>query len=256
MSWTETLSARIASAGGSRLCVGLDPRPERHAGGDLESWLRQVVDETAPHAACFKPNAAYFEAMGLEGLRTLERLCREWIPAGIPVIYDAKRGDIGETQKYYAKAAFEGLGAGAITLNPYLGFETLDPFLAYPDRGLYLLGVTSNPGAADLELQPLAGGGRVFERVSAFAERHPAQVGLVVGLTNAAAGVLESIPDVPLLVPGLGAQGGDLRALTAGGPRSAPIVINVSRGILYDEPGLSFKEKARRYADQIADVLG
>ncbi|MGB3121842.1 MAG: orotidine-5'-phosphate decarboxylase [Verrucomicrobiales bacterium] len=255
MNWSDTLAFRIADCG-SRLCVGLDPRPERHTGAALGDWLRRVVDETAPHAACFKPNAAYFEALGSEGVRVLEHLCREWIPPEIPIIYDAKRGDIGETQKYYAKAAFEGLGAGSITLNPYLGFETLDPFLAYPDRGLYLLGVTSNPGAVDLELLPLAEGGRVFERVAGFAAQHAGQVGLVVGLTNAAAGVLESIPDVPLLVPGLGAQGGDLKALTAGGPRSAPIVINVSRGILYDEPNLSFTEKARRYADQIAAVLG
>ncbi len=252
--YREKLSQRIQDTG-SRLCVGLDPRPEQHAGeGELAEFLRNVVDDTAEFAACFKPNIAYFEALGAAGYQLLEDLIG-WIPNEVPVILDCKRGDIGTTQDYYAKAYFQNWDVDAVTLSPYLGADTLESFLAYEGKGLYLLGVTSNPGSADLQALSLEDGRSVYEVPAAMAAQHPEQAGLVVGLTNASADVLERVPDVMLLIPGLGAQGGDLETL-AGQNRQAPNVINVSRGILYQEPDKTYSEKAKHYADRIASVLG
>ncbi|MCB1233798.1 MAG: orotidine-5'-phosphate decarboxylase [Verrucomicrobiae bacterium] len=258
MSYRQKLQRRV-EARGSRLCVGIDPRPARHPGGidEIREVLIQLIDETAPHAAAFKPNIAYFEAMGVPGYKLVEEMIGHIWAKGVPVILDAKRGDIGTTQEQYARAYFENWNVDAVTLSPYMGYDSVEPFLGYPEKGVYLLGVTSNAGAADLELKTLAGrGGRaVFELVGDMAAREPEQIGLVVGLTNVSPDLLSRVPDVPLLIPGLGAQGGDLEAL-AGEKRDAPNVINVSRGILYDEPAKSFAEKARHYANRIADVLG
>jgi len=250
-SYREKLEARIAATG-SRLCVGLDPRPEAHA-ADLRDFLARVIDETLPYAAAYKPNSAYFEALGARGFAMLESL-RAMIPSDVPLVLDAKRGDIGETQRYYARAAYHVLGADAVTLNPFMGFDTLEPFLSEPGKGVYLLAVTSNPGSSDIERQTLADGRPVFSLVEEFAARaagFPATVGFVVGLTNAAGDVLSRFGDHPLLIPGLGAQGGDLAVWGAAG-RPAPDIINVSRGILYADPEKSFAEKARDYAHAIA----
>jgi orotidine-5'-phosphate decarboxylase len=251
MTFREKLEKRIQSTG-SNLCVGLDIRAER-ADEATKRLTIKIIEETAEYAAAFKPNAAYFEALGWQGVRMLSQIFKA-IPKEIPIIYDAKRGDIGETQAYYAKSAFEELGADAITLNPYMGAETLEPFLKYSDKGLYLLGVTSNKGAADIELQRLADGRRVFDVVSEMTKASD-QVGLVVGLTNASEDTLSAIPDVPLLMPGLGAQGGDLGTLK-NRSRKAPIVVNVSRGILYDEPGTPYAAKAQIWRDKLAEAFG
>jgi orotidine-5'-phosphate decarboxylase len=256
MRYAERLQQRIASTG-SRLCVGLDPRPGDGGAAVARAFLHQVVEETAPWAAAFKPNMAYFEAMGIEGIRLLEDLLAS-MPADVPVILDAKRSDIGETQKYYAQGYFAGWNVDAVTLNPFLGYDSIEPFLDWPGKGIYLLAVTSNAGSADFQRQQLADGRAVFELVTALGERARAEgrmtdVGYVVGLTNAAS-VLEKIPDAPLLVPGLGAQGGDLASLAAAA-RSAPDVINVSRGILYAGDARSFAERARDWAEKIAAVL-
>ncbi len=249
MTYTEKLAARIAATG-SNLCVGLDVRATS-ADQTTANWILQVIEETAPYAAAYKPNAAYFEALGWEGVRLLETIRRQ-IPSDIPVILDAKRGDIGETQAYYAKAAFEVLDADAITLNPFMGRDTIEPFLCYPDKGIYLLAVTSNAGAADIELQS-TGERQIYEIVADMTQAS-SQVGLVVGLTNASGDVLNHIPDVPLLIPGLGAQGGDLAALKGTG-RIAPSVVNVSRGILYQDPERSFAEKAAHWHGLIASSM-
>lgn len=247
--YREKLERRIAACG-SHLCVGLDPRPELMP-KDPKHFLAEVVEETSGLAAAYKPNSAYFEAMGLEGMHLLEYIL-ERIPSDIPVIFDGKRGDIGETQKYYARACFEVLGADAVTVNPYMGRDCLEPFLEYEDRGIYLLSVTSNPGAQDLQLKKVDGR-YVFEWVlDMIADTE--QAGLVVGLTQATEGILSRLPDVPLLVPGMGAQGGDVRALAAQ-KRKAPILVTVSRGILFQEPELNFEEKAQRYARQIEIAL-
>lgn len=253
MRYTERLQQRIQQTG-SRLCVGLDPRPGDGGAKTAREFLTRVIAETAPFAAAFKPNMAYFEAMGIEGIRLLEDLLKD-MPGEVPVILDAKRSDIGETQKYYAQGYFAGWNVDAVTLNPFLGYDSIEPFLDWDGKGVYLLAVTSNPGSADFQRQALADGRSVFELVTALGERACADgrktdVGYVVGLTNAA-DVLAKMPDSPLLVPGLGAQGGDLASLAAA-KRSAPDVINVSRGILYAGDDLSFAERARTWADKIA----
>ena len=255
-SFTEKLAARIEETG-SRLCIGLDPRPERHGDSvaEVETFLREVIEATADHAAAFKPNSAYFEALGSEGVAMLEQVV-DLIPDEIPVIMDVKRSDIGETQRRYAIACFERFGADAATLNPFMGYDSIEPFLDWEGKGVYLLALTSNPGSADLQRQ-MIGVEPIYAAIGRMAQRardegRATDVGLVVGLTNADGDVLKNLPDVPLLIPGLGAQGGDLGALQ-GGTRKAPVVVNVSRGVLYGEnaPGV----EAARYAQEIAKVL-
>ena len=258
MNFTHKLQARIQETG-SALCVGIDPRPQSENMNQLADWLLQLVEETAPYAAAYKPNMAYFEAMGLPGLKMLEDLLPR-IPSEIPVVLDAKRGDIGETQKYYAQAYFDHYKVDAVTLNPFMGYDILEPFLDRAGKAVYLLAVTTNPGSVDIEQQKLADGRRVYQLVGDMVERakregRATDVGMVVGLTNASSQVLADLPDAPLLIPGLGAQGGELSALSDSG-RVAPPLINVSRGIMYNEPEKSFAQKAEHYAQQIRLALG
>jgi orotidine-5'-phosphate decarboxylase len=253
MRYTDRLQQRIKKTG-SRLCVGLDPRPGDGGASFARDFLHQVVEETAVWAAAFKPNMAYFEAMGIEGIQLLEDLLAV-MPKDVPVILDAKRSDIGETQKYYAQGYFGRWQVDAVTLNPFLGYDSIEPFLDWEGKGIYLLAVTSNPGSADFQRQKLADGRSVYELVTslgarALAEGRKTDVGYVVGLTNAA-DVLAKFPDAPLLVPGLGAQGGDLAALAAAS-RKAPDVINVSRGILYAGDERGFGSRAMEWAEKIA----
>lgn len=249
MTFREKLETRISSIQ-SNLCVGLDVRAEA-ADEATKRWIIRLIEETSPYAAAFKPNSAYFEALGWKGMRMLNEVLKA-IPKEIPIIFDVKRGDIGETQGYYAKAAYEEFGVDAVTLNPYMGRDTLEPFLKYADKGFYLLGVTSNKGAADIELQQ-TGNRQVFEIVAEMTQASP-QAGLVIGLTNAASEVLAKTPDVPLLIPGLGAQGGDL-ALLKGCGRKAPLLVNVSRGILYQEDGKTFAQRAEFWQNSIRSAL-
>ncbi|MCH1505777.1 orotidine-5'-phosphate decarboxylase [bacterium] len=252
MTYADLQLKRIAAVQ-SNLCVGLDPRPDLIAGGDIESFVRKVMEETASYAAAFKPNMAYFEALGSKGVAILERVLADR-PREIPIILDAKRSDIGETQKYYAKACFEHLDVEAVTLNPFLGYDSLEPFLAYEGRGLFILTITSNAGSQDVQMQP-CGEGRVFQKIQDMALRAPeGSTGMVVGLTNAEPEVLDKIADLPLLLPGLGAQGGDLQAL-AGQGRKAPILVNVSRGLLFAQDDRSFAQRAQDYRDQINAAL-
>jgi orotidine-5'-phosphate decarboxylase len=245
MTYTEKLQGRIAATGSS-LCVGLDVRADS---ADEARWfIKEVIAQTAPYAAAFKPNAAYFEALGWQGMKLLEEL-RTMIPHDIPMVLDVKRGDIGETQQFYAKACFAVIGADAVTLNPFMGRDTLEPFLNDSDKGVYLLAVTSNRGARDIEMQRV-GDRHVFELVCDMVKDLP-QGGLVLGLTNASGDILSRIPDVPLLIPGLGAQGGDLDGLQISS-RKAPMLVNVSRGILYAEPEKSFAQKAAHWARLIS----
>lgn len=255
MRYAERLQQRIARTG-SRLCVGLDPRLVEGRLADARAMLLQVIAETSPHAAAFKPNTAYFEAMGSEGVRLLEDVL-DAVPDDIPVILDAKRSDIGETQKQYARACFDRWQADAVTLNPFLGYDSIEPFLDHDGKGIYLLAVTSNPGSADFQRQSLADGRRVFELVTALGERarseqRLADVGYVVGLTQDD-DVFSRMPPAPLLIPGLGAQGGDLASLAS--RRGLPDVVNVSRGILYAGDNRGFGERAGEWAARIAGAM-
>ena len=258
MTYADRLKSRCEITG-SALCVGLDPRPDFTEGGvdGIAEFLRRVVGETEEYAAAFKPNMAYFEAMGLKGIEILEGLLNE-MPNDVPVILDAKRSDIGETQKYYARSYFENWGVDAVTLNPFLGYDTLEPFLDWEGKGVYLLAVTSNAGSVDFQRRDCEGKA-LFERVGdlctrAISEGKKTTAGLVVGLTNADQDVLANLPDVPLLVPGLGAQGGSLDSLKGSG-RIAPSVINVSRGITYAEGNTDYAGLAKHWADEISRSL-
>jgi len=258
MTYAERLQKRIEETG-SALCVGLDPRPDMTPGGidAMPEFLRRLVGETAEYTASFKPNMAYFEAMGMRGIEILEELLQE-MPKEVPVILDAKRSDIGETQKYYARSYFENWGVDAVTLNPFLGYDTLEPFLDWEGKGVYLLAVTSNPGSVDFQRRDCEGKA-LFERVGDLCARAQEEgklttPGLVVGLTNADENVLGNLPDVPLLIPGLGAQGGSLDALSGSG-RKAPSVVNVSRGISYADGNSDYAGLAKKWAEQIAVSL-
>jgi orotidine-5'-phosphate decarboxylase len=253
--FTEQLVAR-ASGARSWLCIGLDPDPAHipPAYGEgidaARAFLRDIIDATA-HAACaFKPNSAFFEQYGWQGFRFLGEV-RDMIPAGIPMILDAKRGDIGHTAEAYARACFDELRADAVTLNPLLGVDSLEPFLRYRDRGAFILCRTSNKGAADFQLP-----GNFPERVARAVPRWSAlnaNVGLVVGATDATdlARVRELCPETMFLVPGVGAQGGDLEAVVrAGAARSSlGLIINASRAILHasatDPAGAAHREAVR-----------
>jgi uridine monophosphate synthetase len=236
--------AEAARRNDSLLCVGLDPRPEKLApGDDLFSFNRRIVDATRDLVCVFKPNFAFYEAAGPEGLEALRRtIAYTHETADVPVILDAKRGDIGSTAAAYARAAYEVWGADALTVNPYLGHDSVTPFTTYADRGVFLLCHTSNPGATDLQTLPCPSR-PLYEHV---AEKAAAWgTGLVVGATypEALARVRALAPEAWILLPGVGAQGGDLEAALAaglradGGGRGRGVVVNSSRGILYaDDP--------------------
>jgi len=241
----------------SLLCIGLDPR------GDSASEARdtcfRLIDATAPYAAAFKPNAAFFERLGPDGWRALKDVIAH-APDGIPVILDAKRGDIADTAEAYARSAFDELGAHAITANPYLGRDSLAPFLNRPDRGVFVLCKTSNPGADEIQSLSVetrhVASLRLFEYIAERAQTWNAEghgnLGLVVGATDpeALARVRALAPDLWFLVPGIGAQGGDLQAALQSGLRADGLgmLINVSRAVAgVDNPATA----AQQLRDQI-----
>ncbi|MGD2205911.1 MAG: orotidine-5'-phosphate decarboxylase [Anaerolineae bacterium] len=228
--------AETARRNESLLCVGLDPRLERLApGDDLFSFNRRIVDATRDLACTYKPNFAFYESGGPEGLEALRRTV-DYIheTADAPVILDAKRNDIGSTAAAYARAAFEVWGADALTVNPYLGHDSVTPFTAYAERGVFLLCHTSNPGATDLQTLP-SPSRPLYEHVAERAAEWGA--GLVVGATypEALARIRGLAPEAWILLPGVGAQGGDVKAALDAGLRSdgLGVVVNSSRGIIY-----------------------
>lgn len=249
----------------SLLCVGLDPEPgrlphslaSRPLNEAVERFCTGIVNATAPYCCAFKPQIAHFAALGLES--TLESICRH-IKAAHPnhlLILDAKRGDIGSTASNYAKEAFERYCADAVTLSPYMGGDSLTPFLEFRDKGIFLLCRTSNPGGDDLQMLALEGGERLFERVARLATERwsgSEQVGLVVGATYPAEvqKVREIAPKLPLLVPGIGAQGGDLKAAVCAGvdANRQGLFINSSRAILYASPQDDWAQQAAEVARQ------
>ncbi|TVT55200.1 MAG: orotidine-5'-phosphate decarboxylase [Azoarcus sp. PHD] len=251
----------------SLLCVGLDPDPARFPAhlqnkpDAIFEFCKQIVDATADLACCFKPQIAYFAARRAED--QLEALI-DHIHArhpDTPVVLDAKRGDIGSTAEQYAVEAFERFRADAITVNPYMGRDSVDPYLAYPDKGVILLCRTSNPGGSDLQFLDV-GGEKLYERVARLVAEDwnaSGNCGLVVGATFPAeiARVRELTGDMPLLVPGIGAQGGDIAATMQAG-RTADgcgLMINSSRAILYAGKGEDFAAEARRVALETRDAI-
>jgi orotidine-5'-phosphate decarboxylase len=269
MTFIEQLQTAQA-ANQSLLCVGLDPDPAKfptHMKGDprkIYDFCAAVVDATADVVIAFKPQIAYFAAHRAE--QQLEQLImhmRRSAP-GVPVILDAKRGDIGSTAEQYAIEAFERYGADAITLSPFMGFDSVLPYLKYHQKGAFLLCRTSNPGGDDLQNQRLSsvdGTPLLFEHVARLAQgpwNLNGQLGLVVGATYPAEieAVRRVAPTVPLLIPGVGAQGGDAIATVRAGWRAdAPIVVNSSRAVLYASSGMDFAEAARAEALKTRAVL-
>lgn len=252
---------------GSLLCVGLDPDPQRIPAAlrgepdPIYTFCLAIVTATADLAAAFKPNIAFFEALGPAGVATLQRLIAA-MPRDVPVIVDAKRGDIGSTASAYAEAIFGQLGADAVTLSPYLGSDSLQPFLERADKGCFILCKTSNPGSGDLQDLPLASGEPLYMAVARRAQRDwngNRNVGLVVGATypRVLAEVRAACPDLALLVPGVGAQGGELRAAVRAAVDSegGGALINASRSILYASGGPDFAEAARREAQRLRDEI-
>lgn len=254
----------------SLLCVGLDPDPARlpapaprNAQG-IYDFCAAIVDATADLAAAFKPQIAYFAAHGAES--QLERLMAHMRRAAphVPVILDAKRGDIGSTAEQYAKEAFERYGADAVTLSPFMGFDSIEPYLRYEGKGAFLLCRTSNPGGDDWQAQRLAdvpGQPRLFEHLAALAQgpwNRNGQLGLVVGATRPQEieRVRAAAPTLPLLIPGVGAQGGDAVATVQAGWRAdGPIIVNSSRAILYASSGADFAQAARAAAEHTRQQL-
>jgi orotidine-5'-phosphate decarboxylase len=278
MTFTQSLTTAWRERN-SLLCVGLDPDPakfpahlqDNNPSHAIFDFCASIVDATADLVCCFKPQIAYFAAQRAEDqLEALIAHIHAKHP-GIPVILDAKRGDIGSTAEQYAIEAFERFRADAITVNPYMGRDSVEPYLAYTDKGVILLCRTSNPGGSDLQfLDVQANGGnggkgiteKLYERVARLvAEEWNAQgqCALVVGATfpGEIARVRAIVGDLPLLVPGIGAQGGDIKATVEAGQTSVGtgLMINSSRAILYAGQGEDYAEAARRAAQTTRDEI-
>lgn len=269
MTFLEQLAATQAT-NQSLLCVGLDPEPSKfpaHLGQDAShifDFCAHIVDATHDLVCAFKPQIAYFAAHRAEA--QLERLIahmRRTAPH-VPIVLDAKRGDIGSSAEQYAIEAFERYGADAVTLSPFMGFDSVAPYLKYHGKGAFLLCRTSNPGGDDLQnqrLAGLAGEPRLFEHIAELAQgpwNLNGQLGLVVGATypEEIARVRQIAPSLPLLIPGVGTQGGDAKAtVKAGLTPTGPIIVNASRAVLYASKGEDFVHAARSAALDLRQAL-
>lgn len=244
----------------STLCVGLDPNlnripvhlKEKHtdAGTRIVQFLKQVIDVTAAHCAAYKPNLGFFEALGASGLQVFEKVI-DYIPDDKIIIADAKRGDISSTAEHYAEAYFNQFDVDAITLNPLMGFETLDPFLNHPGKAVFVLTLTSNPGAEDFLKKPFGEHNTMAEYISAklatYDEKHATHIGMVVGATQARqlSAVVRHHHKGALLIPGVGTQGGSIKELISALENHEGIpLVNSSRSILYAGQNSSNWKKA------------
>ncbi len=253
--------ARLAWAVGARrslICLNLDPDPERLPDRvDIAGFNIRLIEATADLVAAYKLNFAFYEARGLAGLAALERT-RQAVPRDIPVIADAKRADIANSARFYAEAVFKTWGFDAITVSPYLGRDSLEPFIEYVDRGVYVLARTTNPGARDFQDLPVGPEGRPLYQAVALRVREwnrHGNLGLVVGATypRELRALRELVPDLPFLVPGIGAQGGDLEAAVRFGGTGRPggLLIAVGRQATYASRGPDFAEACRQVLSRI-----
>ncbi len=272
--FTEQL-AHAWSSQDSMLCVGLDPDPKQFPasikgkGGAILAFCREIVDATADLVCAFKPQIAYFAAHGAEDqlAQLIDHIHRQH--PQVPVILDSKRGDIGSTAQQYAIEAFDRYQADAVTVNPYMGFDSVEPYLKYANKGVIVLCRTSNPGGSDLQFLEVNEKDRtekelLYQRVARLASSQwnkTEQLGLVVGATfpEEIAKVRAIVGEMPLLIPGIGAQGGDMPAtVQAGKVQSAPgtgMIINSSRAILYASQDGNFADAARQAAIATRDAL-
>lgn len=266
MTFTDMLNERWQNAD-SLLCVGLDPNPARFphelVGRDtaIYDFCTGIVDATADLVCAFKPQIAYFASCGAEDqLKAIIDYIHKNYPK-VPVILDAKRGDIGSTAEHYAMEAFERFEADCVTLSPFMGFDTIKPYMAYEEKGAFILCRTSNPGGDDIQMLTVEGE-RIYERLARLAASDwnvNGQLGLVVGATYPAelANVRRIAPETVLLVPGIGAQGGDIDACVKAGitQNGTGMVINSGRAIIYASRDADWKEAARRSAIATRDAI-
>ena len=264
LSFTEKWKQAIGR-NNSLVCVGLDTDPTqlpasvRAKADPVLYFNQQIIDATCDLVCCYKPNFAFYSALGASGFATLQ-CTLDHIPEDIPVLIDAKVGDMGNTAEQYARAFYEVLGCDALTVTPYLGHDCIAPFTAYKDRTTFIVCLTSNPGADDFQKNHL-GNQPLYERVIAKAHEWNAanNIGLVAGATQSdhLAHFRSLAPDIPLLIPGIGAQGGDIAAAVKNGcdARGAGILINSSRGILYASQDSDFATAARQATLTLRDAI-
>jgi orotidine-5'-phosphate decarboxylase len=270
VAFAERLAAQIERAN-SLVCVGLDPDPTRFPQRFREMGRKQaivefnraIIEATSDLVCAYKPNLGFYAAQGLDGIEALLET-RAMIPAEIPVILDCKVGDMGSTATAYASAYFGEWKFEALTANPYQGEDSLAPFLAYPDRAVFILCRTSNPSSADIQDVALAESGeplfmRVAGRANQWQRDYPAQVGLVVGATypGELAMIRERSPKLPILLPGVGAQAGDVEASVENGvtDQGDGLLVSSSRGIIYAGSGADFAERARAATASLRDQV-
>ena len=247
----------------SLLCIGLDPDVSRfpaaiRRGPDpIFTFNKAIIDATADQVCCYKPQIAHYAGVGAED--QLQSTIDYIQALDIPVLLDAKRGDVGSTAQWYAREVFERYGADATTINPYLGYDAMAPYLDYRDKGIFILCRTSNPGGADLQNLPLANGKQLFEHVAEQASLNwnvNGNVGLVAGATQPKelARIRELVGSMPLLLPGIGAQGGDVAATMAAGAGGG-MLVSASRSILYASSGDDFDRQARAAAAAVREEI-
>lgn len=261
MSFSQKIRARWQH--GTQVCVGLDPFQDRFPAGitRIFDFNKAIIDATADLVCCFKPQFAHYAAVGAEDeLKQTIHYIRAQYP-DIPVILDSKRGDIGSTASMYAREAFEHYQADAVTVNPYMGSDTILPFAEHADRGVIVLCRTSNPSAHEFQNQKIDGK-PLYEHVATMAQEHwnsNDNISLVVGATAAdeMTAIRQCAPDLPFLVPGIGAQGGDLAATVKAGRFNdgTGLMINSSRAILYASNGEDFAEAARRETQTLKSAI-
>ena len=264
MKFVEKLR-QISQKNNSLLCVGLDtelkkiPKLLLNEKDPIFFFNKKIIDSISDLVCAYKPNLAFYEAYGINGLQALRKTC-EYIPKDIPIILDAKRGDIGNTSRMYAKALFEEFKADGVTLNPYLGEDSLSPFLEYEDKCSFILCLTSNAGAKDFQLQDIRGRPLyeiVAEKVKSWNMKD--NCGLVVGATypEQLKEIREIAVDLPILIPGVGAQKGDVEKTVRYGTdkKGELAVINSSRGVIYASSDKDFAERAREKASQLRELL-
>lgn len=263
MSFQEKLAAAV-ERNRSLVCVGLDVDLDLMGERDVLRFCTNIIDATADLACAYKPNWAFYEALGLEGMEALMQV-RERIPSHIPVIADVKRGDIGNTSAMSARAVFDVYGFDALTVNPYGGYDALEPYLAYRDKGVFVWCRSSNPGAADFQSLMVKAANHeerpLYEVVAEKAREwnQYGNVGLVVGATypEELGRVRALCPDQVILIPGVGAQGGDLEASVRNGVDRAGqrAIISASRQILYASRSEDYAEAARQATSRLRDAI-
>ena len=264
--WVEKLDT-VAHSSGSLVCVGLDPDPRRMAINDVAEFNRAIVDATKDLVCAYKPQLAFYEALGMDGLLALEKTIshiKDVAPDTL-LIGDCKRGDIGSTAAAYARAMFDVWDFDTVTLHPYLGSESIEPFTQRPDRGAIIVCRTSNPGAAELQDLKMTDGcveGTLYEHTARLASQWNTRgnIGIVVGATypEEMAELRGQHPDMPFLIPGVGAQGGDVEAATRAGVNIAGrgVMISSSRGIIYaSEDEERFAGASRAAAEILRDQI-